>query len=167
MSVRFWSKVDKSGGPEACWIWDAARSSKGYGVFTVDGDNVSAHRYAYELAFGPVPAGLLVCHSCDVKLCVQPAHLFAGTAGDNIRDARDKGRLATGSRHGRVTKPERTARGEANGWSKLTEPQVAEIKGRLLSGETHRAVAAAFGIANSTIGGIARGERWRHVRAAQ
>jgi hypothetical protein len=105
--VRFWSKVDRSGGPDACWNWQACtvagnpdRGIKGYGVFHVRGTtrtHAYAHRTAWELANGPIPAGLFICHHCDNPLCCNPAHLFAGTALDNVRDMIKKGRQGIGN----------------------------------------------------------------------
>lgn len=111
LSDRFWSKVDRSGGPHACWPWLAKRARNGYGSFWYEGRNVSAHRVAHVLAHGPVPAGLLVMHSCDNRPCCNPAHLSAGTASDNAHDKFRKGRGAhphqrgdhAGKRYGRWT----------------------------------------------------------------
>lgn len=93
----FWEKVDKSGGPDACWPWTAAVTG-GYGVFTVRLDletrtQVRTHRYAFELINGPLPDGMFACHHCDNRRCCNPAHLFAGTAKDNTRDGMAKGRI--------------------------------------------------------------------------
>lgn len=90
---RFWAKVDKSGGPDACWLWTAGRSDWGYGHFRVGSKNLQAHRFAWELTRGPIPAGLLVLHRCDNPPCCNSAHHFLGTHADNMADAKAKGRL--------------------------------------------------------------------------
>ena len=83
MEERFWEKVMKT---DTCWLWTAGRDSAGYGIFRTGGRaNVSkAHRVAYVLAKGPVPAGLDLDHLCRVRRCVNPDHLEPVTRKENI-----------------------------------------------------------------------------------
>lgn len=163
LSESFWQHVDTSG---QCWEWTGGRTGRGYGAFAPTAhENIPAHRYAFAEANGQIPEGQFVCHTCDNRACVRPAHLFLGTAADNSHDARDKGRLATGARHGRHTFPERSARGERNGQARLTAEAVRQIRTRLASGEHQRPIAQAFGVAQTTISAIARGRNWRRIAA--
>jgi hypothetical protein len=94
---RFWDKVE----PEeetGCLIWGGARTSTGYGRYSVsDGEggstNYRAHRFAWMLSNGHIPRNKELCHKCDVRLCVNPQHLFLGTHRENMLDAQSKGRL--------------------------------------------------------------------------
>lgn len=91
LPTRFHAKytpVPESG----CWLWEGALAGK-YGVIVQDGKNLSAHRYSWELHNGDIPNGLWVLHKCDTPSCVNPDHLFLGTAKDNMQDALRKGRL--------------------------------------------------------------------------
>lgn len=87
--ARFWSKVEMI--PESsCWHWTGAKNGKGYGV--MHGRTRLAHRFSYELHNGPIPEGMLICHSCDSPLCVNKDHLFLGSHKDNTQDMVKKGR---------------------------------------------------------------------------
>lgn len=84
-----------------CWLWTASLGTAGYGQVGVAGKPVGAHRAAYEAWVGPIPEGLHVCHKCDTKTRINPAHLFIGTAADNCQDMVEKGRayMQKGSAH--------------------------------------------------------------------
>jgi len=88
---RFFKKVEKT---ESCWLWTAAiRGKSGYGAIKVDGKTIDAHRLSYQIHKGEIPNGMYVCHSCDNRKCVNPDHLFLGTAKDNWQDGFDKNRI--------------------------------------------------------------------------
>ena len=141
---RFWPKVDRSGGTDACWTWLGKGDRKGYGYFSTPTVTL-AHRASWELHFGPIPAGLFVCHHCDNPPCVNPAHLFLGTVQDNSDDRVAKGRPAFGERW----------------WAaKLTDDQVREIR---RSTETIRVLGDRYGVAYTQISRLRRGETYRRV----
>ena len=86
----FWSKVDVGLG---CWEWSRERNDRGYGVtFVSSGRTLYAHRVAYALTQGPIPAGMVVMHSCDNPPCCNPSHLNLGTHAENAQDMYHKGR---------------------------------------------------------------------------
>lgn len=78
---RFWAKVDKSGD---CWTWTATRNSAGYGTTTIDGVHRYSHRASYEMANGPIPAGMQIDHMCHSRSCVNPGHLRVVTGKQNM-----------------------------------------------------------------------------------
>ncbi|HXI18492.1 MAG TPA: HNH endonuclease signature motif containing protein, partial [Chloroflexota bacterium] len=114
LTERFWSAVQICAEVD-CWEWQLFRDKRNYGrVGIARGKSPQlTHRVAWELANGPIPDGLLVCHSCDNPPCCNPAHLFLGTDQDNVDDMRRKGRGAFGER---------------SGGSKVTAEQVLEIR---------------------------------------
>lgn len=152
LSGRFWSKVDKRGADE-CWPWRGSLGRQGYGVLgaTMGHGVLRAHRVAYELHFGPVPTGLVVCHHCDNPPCVNPAHLFAGTRGDNNRDRSSKCR-------GRESRPEN--RGELSPNAKLSFADVVAIRAAVAAGETQQSVADRWDIRQGHVSRIVRRTSW-------
>jgi len=124
-----------------CWLWIGANKGNGYGMVRVNGKGMCAHRRAYELFCGPIPARLQVMHLCDNRGCVNPSHLRLGTPQDNTMDACIKERM----------------------WSKLTGAQVKEIRQRRKAGEQGKVLAKEFGVAASNISQITRGDTWRYL----
>lgn len=173
---RFWAKVNKDGplpdqsnphyaGLGPCWVWTASTFPSGYGQFRIWGGSIHASRAAFLLERGPA-FEKLVCHHCDNRPCVNPAHLFLGTHGDNARDMNSKGRRndACGDRAFARLHPERLARGEDQGLSKLTEREVQLIREIYAGGGvTHRGLAAEFGVAKTSISRVLYRLTWRHV----
>ena len=135
------SRVAENG----CRLWTGKQLNDGYGRFTVAHRPIAAHRAAYELANGPIPEGLVVCHRCDDRLCVNPGHLFLGTVADNVADMVGK---------------RRQARGQTINTAKLTPDLVRRIRASQLS---NRKAAALFGVSASQVGNIRRGDSWAHV----
>lgn len=133
-----------------CWLWQAGISQQGYGKFKMNGRTVGAHRASYVLHKGAIPKGLFVCHSCDVRHCVNPDHLWLGTCADNHADRNAKGRQAKGRRHGITT---------------LTEQDVRFIREELRQKPRgiQKALAEKYGVNRLTINRIQKRETWRHV----
>ncbi|MBA7608334.1 hypothetical protein ES703_15511 [subsurface metagenome] len=175
---RFWTKVHKTGN---CWLWLAGKSSDGYGSFSIGDHGTNAHRVAYALEVGSIPAGGSVLHKCDNRACVRPEHLFLGTQLDNVSDMFKKGRgnKASGDRntsrlypgihrwgptHMLRLHPERQARGERVANAKLKESQVIEIRRRWKMGEaSQHALAREYGVTLSAIHWIVIDRTWRHL----
>lgn len=134
VEAAFWSRVDKSGGPDACWPWMGPMTDFGYGKFRVWNRTRTSHRLAIEFTNGPIQTGsgyhgTCVLHRCDNPPCCNPAHLWLGTNADNAADRNAKGRSAAGERNGARLHPETRARGERHGTR--THPE------RLVRGSQH------------------------------
>ena len=142
---RFWCNV-KRGPADQCWLWIGTKIRSGYGHIGRGGHHgvkVRAHRASFELHCGPIPAGMWVLHSCDVPLCVNPAHLFLGTHRDNMADMTRKGRAVY-------------VRGEKNGSAKLTAADVLAIRGDKRPGVV---IAENYGVSSTNVSAI----RSRHL----
>ena len=131
-----------------CWEWAHSVWGSGYGRIVDDGRPLRAHRVAYEIANGSIPADLLVLHSCDNRRCVNPAHLRLGTHAENMRDRATRNRTAVGERCHRA---------------KLLEEHVREIKSLHAAGAAISDLAREYGVAYQSIWRIVRGRGWRHV----
>lgn len=129
-TAGFLSRVDRSGGGDACWPWTGSRFRQGYGQFHIHGCNpVKAHRVAYFVSAGQDPGDLCVCHRCDNPPCCNPAHLFLGTIADNNADRDSKGRTVYPN-VGRVFGPEFRAKLSAAMRGKPSYQRTPEIRAR-------------------------------------
>lgn len=133
---------------DGCWIWSGSVQKAGYGVVAFNRKCILAHRLSWMAHNGDIPKGLFVCHKCDNPPCINPDHLFLGTALDNAND-RD-------SKHRGYDR-----RGTKNGRSKLSEISVQEIRLRFASKENRKGIALDFGIGLTQLRRIANGVHWK------
>ena len=161
---RFKSKYKKGPG---CWIWTACKTPSGYGWFFINGKCQRAHRVSYEIHIGKIPKGLLVCHTCDNRLCVNPSHLFVGTHKDNMRDCIRKNRFVSNEanflkfRHSplRILK---LPHGTEHHASKLNWKLVEEIRELYRNGKTISYIAVKYGIKWPSAESVCKYVTWKH-----
>lgn len=137
-----------------CWYYLGGTHRSGYGSIRLpfpSRSQVSVHRLSYEHFVGPIPDGMCVCHKCDVRICVNPDHLFLGTHRDNMLDKVNKGRC--NARHG-----------STHHYSTLDEETVAEI---LVSNEPQVSIAKRYNVSKATISNIKNRKIWKHVGALE
>ena len=186
---RFWDNVrivEECG--DECHEFMGKRNSNGYGYLYVDGRRWLAHRFAWMLAGFELTSGLVLRHAvCDNPPCVNVQHLKLGTQKENMADAKERGRLATGDRngrriyperdgmrlhpekrprgerHGSHTHPESRPRGEQHRMAKLNSKQVLEIMTRAREGISRKQLAREFQISPPTIYDVLNGRTWRHL----
>ena len=104
---RFWAKVQRNGATE-CWDWTGSTLGRGYGSFWPGGavSRVSAHRFAFELANGPIPEGLQIDHLCRNRRCVNPSHMELVSLAENVRRGNNHNRDKTHCPQGHLYSPD-------------------------------------------------------------
>ena len=143
--ARFWSNYESKDHAE-CWDW-IGTTIDGYGRFVVNKSSRLAHRVSWMVYRGPIPEGAQINHKCNNRRCVNPSHLYAGTAADNTADA-VKARTA------------KIRRGAENNTSKLTAEQVLGIREELAGGASTRALGRKYGVSNMAISMINTRKNW-------
>lgn len=146
----FKSRVNING-ENGCWEWNRHLLALGYAQVKVAGKQYRAHRLSYEYYVGPIPAGMIVCHKCDNRKCINPEHLFVGTTQDNVDDKMRKGRF-------------RPCKGEQSGTAKLSAAQIAAIR---VDERSQYAIAKEYGISQSNVSMIKRGVTWGTLPAPE
>lgn len=161
---NFWAKVDKSPHPKGCWVWTASVNIKGYGQTAYRQRMCGAHRMSYVIHNGLIPEGMLICHHCDNRVCVNPTHLFIGTAQDNSTDMKEKGRSALGPKNGMIKNPHKQPRGEVHGNSKFTAGDILEIR-RLYASKWGSAtqIGLLFGTSKKYVLKVVHRQTWTHI----
>lgn len=142
-----------------CWLWTGVLTKFGYGHISGGprgSKTLKATRVSWMLRHGEWPPdGILVCHRCDVRACVNPDHLFLGTHKENTQDMWRKGR-----RGGIKAPPARCQKGEHNPAAKVTDDIVRYIR---KSGATLAVLAEGFGISTACVCLIKNRKAWSHV----
>ncbi|SRR6266487_1012585 len=158
---RFWTRVDRSHS-SGCWLWQGKPDKKGYGRFCYNRRIVFAHRFSYELAYGSIPEGLYVCHTCDVPACVNPSHFFLGTLADNNADMRAKGRSVNPPAKANKTSFQKGVTcGEKHPRAKLTWDDIAEARQLRQQGWLWRELASRYGVTMPSIRKAVHGYTWK------
>ena len=145
---KFWSRVDRSGGPDACWPWLRYRSPGGYGEVKLGNRKWRANRAAYCVEYGVDPGELFACHKCDNPWCCNPSHIFLGTARENSHDSMSKGRRPKGSGHGMAA---------------LTDDDVIRIRSLRSGGAKLREISEEYGISFTHVKRIIYRKSWKHI----
>lgn len=147
IDTAYFASRSKKNDATGCIEWTRHISDTGYGTLKYKQKQWTAHRFFWQFQNGKIPHGMIVCHKCDNRKCINPEHLFLGTTQDNVTDKMNKGRFVASI-------------GERSGLSKLTELQVRQI---LEDTRPQTKIAKDFGISQSNVSIIKCRVTWRHV----
>ena len=136
-----------------CWLWEGTLRN-GYGTIRSNGRQMYAHRLSWAIHRGPVDGESEVCHHCDNKCCVNPAHLFLGSHQDNMLDAWNKS----------IVKQPPIQMGESHHASRVTASDVRTIRNRRANGEKLKSIAADYGMTAENISSIVHRKTWKEVQ---
>lgn len=146
------ARMDKSNGPNSCWPWTGAKNKTGYGAYHPKRNKtINAHRVVFMEFVCDALDNLVVRHTCDNRICVNPSHLLLGTNKENTNDMISRGRHIEGRK--RVF-------GENTSRAKLTEKQVLEIREKK---DTQVNLAKKYGVSRSAIKSILDRTNWSHI----
>jgi hypothetical protein len=157
-----WEPVTESG----CWVWTGSTGRTGYGYIGYEGKVIRAHRASYQFFRGAVPEGMSVCHRCDVRCCVNPAHLFIATHQENMRDLARKGRANNRAAIQARLISQNAPKGSKHGMALMTEEKVLELRALRASGVPVKELGPRFGISWQQAYGIVCGNNWKHLPGA-
>lgn len=131
-----------------CWLWNGKIHNGGYGIMFTNGTSYLTHRLSYTIHKGKIQKGLFVCHTCDVRSCVNPDHLFLGSNEDNVAD---------------MVRKNRQAKGEHNSKTKLDEHTVRQVMCLYSIGMGSTIISKMFSMSQATIWQIMHGKIWNHI----
>lgn len=146
---RFYSNLYKT---DTCWIWKGSKFVDGYGRMKIGRKiTLRAHRLSWEIHHGKIPKDKMICHKCDVKLCVNPEHIYVGDIHTNARDRVERGRQST-------------TRGSKSGMSKLTERDVLNIRFlHKIKKYNQRQLAKKYSVSFGHINNVVLRKSWKQI----
>jgi hypothetical protein len=163
--ILFWNHVDIKSENE-CWNWMMGKDKDGYGKFSIPivpgkRRHIRAHRFSYFITYGKYEEFIFVCHKCDNPMCVNPKHLFLGSAKDNFEDSKNKNRAS------KIPMEKSIHRGEDSPMTKLKKEDVLEIKELYKDNNISvHYISQKFNVSKGVIYNVGSGRSWGHIGEA-